>query len=57
MYLRGKKNTDNFWATRGKRGEDISEEAVDEEVVEAMEAALEGWTRDMEDIDNSTIHE
>ena len=40
--LRGKKNADNFWATRGKRVEDISDEAVDDEMVEAMEAALEG---------------
>ena len=39
--FRGKKNADNFRATRGKRGEDMSEEAVDEEVVEAIEAALE----------------
>ena len=31
LSFRGKKDVDNFWATRGKREEDISEESVEEE--------------------------
>ena len=37
QLFRGKRDSDNFWATRGKRGEDISQELVEDGVVEAME--------------------
>ena len=35
--FRGKRDSGNFWATRGKRGEGISQDLVDDGVVEAME--------------------